>query len=331
MADTDGMFQVISGFQDIVLQKETLYVLDFDETIAYFEGIHKGWWKDRFEHHCEHNDHDIAEELALKDWMKHVTYVDPTHVDKDGFENIVKYCVSEPSSRIVILTARNKKIEVLSQLFENDIISLENVTEAHMKIISPDHDIDIIFYSGDHKGYVLQDYLDKHDSEYQHIICIDDLRKNLVDFKSVHSDSQCYHMLPRQDQLKQHLKSKALQYKATIDKFVSTAVQMDWSTKYPINGYKLFVRENGKQIDDSINIGKNRIFYVNEAWKNLSREEQQHYNERATNMTRANEFKGLEELIYTIFEQSACDMTALMGAFRKSAQKGKWRDINVTR
>lgn len=301
MADTDGMFQVISGFQDIVLQKETLYVLDFDETIAYFEGIHKGWWKDRFEHHYEHNDHDIAEEMALKDWMQHVTYVDPTHVDKDGFENIIQYCVSEPSSRIVILTARN--------------ISLENVTEAHMKIISPDNDIDIIFCSGEHKGYVLQDYLDKHDSEYKHIIFIDDLRKNLVDFKSVHSDSQCYHMLPRQDQLKQHLKSKALQYKVTIDKFVSAAVQMDWSketSNYPTSGYKLFVRENGKQ----------KPYILCEAWKNLPREEQQHYNERATNMNKASEFKGLEELIYTLFEQSACDMTALMGAFRKSAQKG---------
>jgi hypothetical protein len=179
-------FKVISDFQEIALTSNTLYVLDFDETVVYFDNINSGWWKKRFEHHSKTQDNTCkANKLVLKDWKNHISYNGPKHVDKQGFNSIVNHCVeSGGSSHVIILTARD--------------ISLTDVTENHLNTISPNADINIIFCSGDNKGCKLQEYIDQRSKDkpvFDHIIFVDDRLYNLVDFKDVHVDSQCYHMI----------------------------------------------------------------------------------------------------------------------------------------
>lgn len=174
-------FKVISSFDDVPIQPDTLYVLDFDETVAYYDGINRKWWEDRFAHHYrEHCDYDKADDLALKDWLEHIDYLDPQHVDQKGFKEIIEHCESEEHSHVVILTARD--------------IRLEDITKKHLDILSPDKKIDIIFCNGDHKGEKLQEYLDGHEKDYLHIVFVDDHLDNLVNFKETHADALCFHM-----------------------------------------------------------------------------------------------------------------------------------------
>jgi hypothetical protein len=174
-------FQIITDFRSIPLMDNTLYVLDFDETVVYFDGINSSWWKEQFNrHYNRHGDYDQADQETLRDWLDHVHMIQPNHIDKDGFSRIVEHCESSFGAHVMILTARN--------------ILLEDVTRSHLNTISPDKQLDIVFCSGDHKGEKLQEYLNRHDREYQHIIFVDDQIQNLINFKETHTDSRCYHM-----------------------------------------------------------------------------------------------------------------------------------------
>jgi len=176
-------FQNVSSFKDIVLIPDTLYVLDFDDTIGYYEGIHKEWWSERFQHYYDNHGCIIkAERLALNDWTEHVKYIDPIPVDKEGFRNIIDYCIhSGGHSHVMILTARN--------------IELTDETRFHLNTISLEKDLDIVFCSGKHKGYKLQEYLMKHKKKYKNLIFIDDLHKNLLDVQEIYKNAICYHMV----------------------------------------------------------------------------------------------------------------------------------------
>ena len=178
-------WSTISSLGEIKMLPDCLYVLDFDETVAYFDNINRDWWKARFQHHyTAHGDAPLADKLALQDWAKHISFAgtDVHHVDKQGFDNIVSYVQADPGSHLIILTARD--------------ISLKDVTEGHLSTISPNHSIDIIFSSGGNKGLKLNEYLKAKSTgnRYENIIFVDDLHKNLVDFKGVHTDAHCYHM-----------------------------------------------------------------------------------------------------------------------------------------
>ena len=175
-------FQTIADFEKIPIQADTLYVLDFDETVTYYDGIDHDWWKARIEHYYSlHECYDTADNYALDDWLARVEYLDPQHVDQDGYRKIIEHCESEPNSHVVILTARN--------------IKLEDITKKHLQQLSPDSKVDIIFCNGEHKGEQMQQYIDLHELDYEHIIFVDDRLQNLVDFKSTHADAQCFHMI----------------------------------------------------------------------------------------------------------------------------------------
>lgn len=175
------MFTTISKLSEIPLQPDTLYVLDFDETVVYYDGINRQWWEQRFKHHYDtHNDHDKADQLALKDWFEHIKFLQPNHIDYHGFKNIIKHCESSRNSHVMILTARD--------------VRLENITREHMAILSPDHQLDIVFCCGKDKGEQLQLYLDRHEHEFEHIIFVDDQVNNLANFIETHVDAKCYHI-----------------------------------------------------------------------------------------------------------------------------------------
>lgn len=171
----------ITSFKDIPLQPGTLYVLDFDETIAYYDGINQAWWSERFDYHYEkHSDYNKADRLSLKDWMDHISFLQPRHVDKEGLNNIINHCNGTPNSHVMILTARD--------------IMLEDVTRKHMDLLSPNEQLDIVFCNGEHKGEKLKEYFDQNGQSYKNIIFVDDLDQNLKEVMEIYKNARCYHM-----------------------------------------------------------------------------------------------------------------------------------------
>lgn len=174
------MFQTIKSFQEVPLLSQTLYVLDFDDTIIYFDNIDKNWWINKYNHYCnQYGDHNHADQKALSDWVHSVSSMEPKHVDETGFKALIMHC-NDNNSHAIILTARDN--------------ALSDITKSHLNTVSPNTDIDIIFCSGTHKGHKLQTYLDKVGIMFEHIIFVDDNKNNLIDFKTVHTNSRCYHM-----------------------------------------------------------------------------------------------------------------------------------------
>lgn len=172
---------MISDFSQIPLQPDTLYVLDFDETVVYYDGINREWWQQQFKHYyTQHEDYNRAEQQSLHEWIDHINFLSPQHVDQKGFHGIIDHCEGEPGSHVIILTARN--------------ITLSDVTEAHLDILSPDKKLDIVFCDGEHKGIKLEEYLKEHRQQYKHIVFVDDLQANICDFQETHTEARCFHM-----------------------------------------------------------------------------------------------------------------------------------------
>lgn len=168
---------------ELPLEPNTLYVLDFDETVASFEGIDKQWWQDKFqEYYNKHNDYDFADAESLRDWKHHITYIQPipTHIDQLGLERIQQYANGQSGSNLVILTARDS--------------DLKHLTIKQLEVLLPEHDIDIIFCDGGHKGEKLSEYLAIRDLGYSNIIFVDDNISNIQSMKEIYGLAQCYYI-----------------------------------------------------------------------------------------------------------------------------------------
>jgi hypothetical protein len=182
MEDNKKPYNTIKSFHEIQFTPKTLYVLDFDDTIAKFDGIHNNWWTERFEFHYEaHSCFGKAEELSLYEWKEKVELIEPVHVDEGGLNYLIEHC-SESGSHFVILTARNKV--------------LKDMTNEHLNKLLPDHNIDVIYCSFENKGLMMEKYIEKElsEHEFEHIVFIDDKEYNLDAFMSHHPDATCYLM-----------------------------------------------------------------------------------------------------------------------------------------
>ena len=189
------------------MMPNTLYVLDFDETLVRFDDMGSEWWDKQCERYYGQHGTDrpdgqsladwvqhvsfrnpktdeekVFKQNILDDWVKHVSARDPIHVDEVGFNGILEHCVAERGSHVIILTARN--------------IKLAELTQRHLDmVVSPEAGVDIIFCSGENKGRTLENYIGTSGASYNHIVFVDDKLRNLKQVKDVHVDSQCYHMM----------------------------------------------------------------------------------------------------------------------------------------
>lgn len=182
MDDNSKQYKTIKSFHEIQFSPKTLYVLDFDDTIAKFEGIDNKWWRKRYDfHYGVHNCHNKAEELSLIEWKSKVEDIDPEHVDEDGLKYLVEHC-SVSGSHLVILTARNK--------------ILKDITNDQLSKLLPDHNIDVIYCSFESKGAMMEKYIKKelNEHEFDHIVFIDDKKHNISAFLDHYTDAICYLM-----------------------------------------------------------------------------------------------------------------------------------------
>ncbi len=160
------MIRTISSFKNIFLKPNSLVVLDIDETILGFNTIGKNWWKNTFNNYLmASNDPDLAEKLALYDWMKLVKKTQPIKLDSKNLDIFLEK-VSNANCEVLILTARN--------------LILKDLTLNHLSSINIEYS-EIVHDKN--KGKKLLDLVNTKYNNYNNIIVVDDLVENLEDIK----------------------------------------------------------------------------------------------------------------------------------------------------
>lgn len=162
------MFHIINKFNQINLIKNSLIVLDIDNTILAFNHITDKWWNDTFQqYHNSTKNIKLAEQYSIEEWHKQVCEHHPSLVDDDFHEWFNK--TQEYNCDIILLTARNVKY------FDTTIKHLE-------KINLPIDKKNIYF--NDNKGKELFEIVFKYYFDTKQIIVVDDIENNLIDINN---------------------------------------------------------------------------------------------------------------------------------------------------
>lgn len=107
-------FLEISSFLEIadLIDKDTLVVLDIDETIMEYTGVNNDYWWNLFNFYFEKlKDYDLAEEAAEKEWNELVVKSKPKHTDREGINKLFEK-IKEHSALFIFVTARNSAMSV---------------------------------------------------------------------------------------------------------------------------------------------------------------------------------------------------------------------------
>lgn len=166
----------ISSFLEIIkfVSRDTLVVLDIDETILHYLEVSPDYWHCLFEkYYHELKDYKKAEEMSLQEWKKLVESSNPVHTDEEGM-NILLNIIDAHKAKLIFVTARNSE--------------MSNITELHLRKLNIPEDVQI-FYDSNEKGKRL---LDMQISKNK-IIFVDDLDKNLENVKEHLGDkAKCF-------------------------------------------------------------------------------------------------------------------------------------------
>lgn len=173
-----NVHNMITSFKQVQLMNNSLVVLDIDETLLKYESIDTKWWKNRFDHYYKiHTHNDKSHDYVLNEWIDYITSVDPLHTDKEGFLDLEKR-LTDNNCRLVFVTARNK--------------GLEQITHKHF-IHLQIHNNEIYFTDGTNKAHMIEQIIQKHMTDYDKIIFVDDLERNLNDVRTHFNDNViCY-------------------------------------------------------------------------------------------------------------------------------------------
>ena len=160
---------MIKNYHEIVIQSNTLVVLDFDETIIQFKGMYETWWED-----YKRNNSYI---FVYREWLKLISSTLPNLLDSVEFARLMNR-IQLTNSKLVILTARNVKLCELT---------LQQLTYCNIHL--PLEDI----YFSDKKGKTMNSL--KRRYSYSNIVFVDDKKKNIDDVKLWNPEVNCYHII----------------------------------------------------------------------------------------------------------------------------------------
>jgi predicted secreted acid phosphatase len=168
LMDTLLYIATITSFFQVEISHKTLVVLDIDETILQFPGIHENWWHKKHKYYSDligggAYDHKTVNSLVYNDWLSYVTEINPTHTDERGLFNLFER-VKESNSHIIFLTARFKDTKEL--------------TYSHLKHLGISG-IPVHFTSMEPKGDHLNRIIDDKYSHVKNIVFVDDMDHNL--------------------------------------------------------------------------------------------------------------------------------------------------------
>ena len=160
--------QIIHNFNQVYRKHNSLYVIDIDETILYYKNLNKEWFDDKKNALSEYYQRKNIMNKVYDLWEKELYKVNPIPTDYHGINNLIHYCIHN-NSKVILLTARNKRVEDITKDHVNDILK---------------YDIPIFFAGGKSKGKMLKKIINKYYSyPYENIYFIDDLEENCESVK----------------------------------------------------------------------------------------------------------------------------------------------------
>lgn len=166
----------IGNFDDIkLIDENTLYVFDIDETLMVYDGIDRKWWKKKMVENHE-NEH-----LVIDEWLKQIENHEPKHTHASSFNTFLE---NVNKSNIVCLTARKE--------------SLRNITEQHLAKIGVKN-IPVYYSYGSCKGKVLKEIIIPNYPTINNIVFVDDNKNNISsvnkEFYNENIKVQCYYFV----------------------------------------------------------------------------------------------------------------------------------------
>ena len=175
------MITKITSFSSIPLFQKALYVFDIDDTVMGYKEFSHTYFGDKINEYKKTYDEHVSIDFAISDWMEQVKKSTPHHMDKEGFESILKHINSSDSNHF-FLTARNP--------------NFRSITEKHLEQLNI-RSTQVYYVAGQNKGTYLKNIIEKFD-KFDKIIFIDDSEKNLIDMKnSFGKNVELYHFIKK--------------------------------------------------------------------------------------------------------------------------------------
>lgn len=152
----------VKSFSDIIIHKNSLVVLDIDETVMKFQHICEKWWQNRFDHYYDiTKDYDASDKLSYNEWTNHITITTPEHMDEKGFVNLLNNC-SKMNCEMIYVSARPP-----------DLLAITLQQMSVLNIVDP-----VVHLIGDkNKGIFINNLINGHDN----LIFVDDRLQNIID------------------------------------------------------------------------------------------------------------------------------------------------------
>ena len=176
----------ISSISEVHKTPDSIYAIDIDDTILYYEHLPETWWTELTEKISSYpaNANALATDNSqiLSIWESIIKISVPTAINPKEFMQLVEYCKTH-NSHLVLLTARYTR--------------LDSITREHIKILFPDYHPEIIFCSNENKGLKLRQaygYIDMSIdvNKYNHLYFIDDKQYNIDDVISEYPMAKTY-------------------------------------------------------------------------------------------------------------------------------------------
>ena len=163
---------MISNYDEIKLLNNSLVCIDLDETLIRFPGINQSWWENR-KNAYNLIDDLTSDQMAYKDWLDIIHTTTPKMLDEIQYNKFIER-VKNTGSKIVIITARNSKLEKLT---------IKHLLDCNINISD-------VYYSHK-KGNTINRIKRLHNGP---VIFIDDVIRNINDVKNINPEVTTYHM-----------------------------------------------------------------------------------------------------------------------------------------
>lgn len=178
----------INNFSLIPLLKNTIYVIDIDETLFYYEGINEKWWDHTISAMTKiYDTYEEADKQAEEIWYKLISKITPILTDPEGFLKLRQFITNKKNNcHLFFLTARLEKYKEITEIDMNSIIPKFNYPILYFKSLE------------DNKGVILKNYLNENSenplifSNFNNIIFVDDREKNLKNVSEELPQTKCF-------------------------------------------------------------------------------------------------------------------------------------------
>ena len=176
--------QKIKNYDKIdVSLKNTLLVLDIDETIIKFPNINQKWWDDNYGEQYKIHEIKKARDIVLKKWINIINKFKPIMLDKEKFDQMINKS-NKLNHKIIFLTARIPELNEITKknLSDCEIDYYEN-NLYHLPYQEP---------RAKNKGQIIREVVNQLDN-IENIIFVDDMMHNMesVINEFIHDNDEC--------------------------------------------------------------------------------------------------------------------------------------------